>query len=131
MQRFTELRVWQRSHRLTLTIYELTQGFPESERFTLVPQVRRAAISICSNIAEGAKRNSEGEYARFLNIAEGSIAETESLLRLSKDLRFGDGGTVDALIAEAEEISRMTAALRGTVEAKMARDQASRGGRGR
>jgi four helix bundle protein len=129
MQRFTELRVWQRSHRLTLTIYELTQSFPERERFALVPQVRRAAISICSNIAEGAKRLSDGEYARFLNIAEGSIAETESLFAAIEGPAIRRRRGCRRVDRRGEEISRMTAALRASVEAKMAREHPSRRGR--
>jgi four helix bundle protein len=81
-----------------------------------VSQARRAVVSVSSNIAEGAKRESGPDYARFLNIAEGSLAETESLLRLSRDLHFANSGAVDRLVAEAEEISRMLNALRRSVE---------------
>src|SRR5439155_650055 len=88
MQRFTDLLVWQRSHKLVLEVYRLTVGFPPDERFGLVSQLRRAAASVPTNIAEGSKRQSNPEYARFLNVAEGSLAETEYLLMLSKDLGF-------------------------------------------
>jgi four helix bundle protein len=77
MQRFTDLKVWQRSHGLTLEIYKLSKPFPGDERFGLVSQMRRAAASVPTNIAEGSKRLSNPEYAHFLNIAEGSLAETE------------------------------------------------------
>ena len=116
MQRFTELRVWQRSHHLALHVYRLTNSFPRQERFGIVAQIRRAAVSTPSNVAEGAKRRSNVDYARFLNIAEGSLAETEALLRLSKDLGFGDATRIDELVAESEEIARMVNALRATVE---------------
>jgi len=117
MQRFTELRVWQRSHQLTLDIYRQTRMFPIEERFGIVSQMRRAAVSVTSNIAEGAKRASNQDYARLLNIAEGSLAETESLLRLATDLDFGRRETLLTLILEADEISRMVYALRISVEA--------------
>jgi four helix bundle protein len=117
MQRFTELRVWQRSHQLALDIYRQTRTFPIEERFGIVSQMRRAAVSVTSNIAEGAKRASNQDYARLLNIAEGSLAETESLLRLASDLDFGRRETLQTLILEADEISRMVYALRISVEA--------------
>jgi four helix bundle protein len=117
MQRFNELRVWQRSHRLALDIYRHTRAFPIEERFGIVSQMRRAVVSVSSNIAEGAKRSSNHDYARLLNIAEGSLAETESLLRLAQDLDFGRRDTLEPLIVEADEISRMVYALRLAVEA--------------
>jgi four helix bundle protein len=108
--------VWQRSHQLALAIYRLTRSFPREERFTLVAQLRRAVISIGCNIAEGAKRRSDVDYARFVNMAEGSLAETESLLRLSRDLDFGERQVVDSSILECEEISRMLNAFREAIE---------------
>ena len=116
MQRFTELRVWQRSHALALDVYRITATFPEAEKFGVSSQVRRAAVSIASNIAEGAKRQSRREYVRFLNVAEGSLAETESLLRLSRDLGFADEAVVGELVKEAEDISRMLHGFRQAVE---------------
>ena len=88
MQRFTDLKVWQRSHQLTLEVYRLTTGFPSEERFGLVSQLRRAAASAPTNIAEGSKRQSNSEYSRFLNIAEGSLVETEYLLMLCRDVGY-------------------------------------------
>lgn len=75
MQRFTDLLLWQRSHALTLEIYRLTTAFPNGERFGLISQMRRAALSVPTNIAEGSKRVGKSDFARFLNIAEGSLAE--------------------------------------------------------
>ena len=123
MQRFTKLLVWQRSHQLAPDIYQQTRAFPSEERFGLTSQMRRAAVSVASNIAEGAKRRSNADYARLLNIAEGSLAETESLLRLAKDLRFGRSEALHTLIAEADEISRMVYALRASVEADAERQK--------
>jgi len=119
MQRFTELRVWQRSHALALDVYRLTATFPAAERFGIISQVRRAVVSIASNIAEGAKRQSRREYVRFLNVAEGSLAETEPLLRLSRDLGFADDAVVGELIKEAEDISRMLHGFRQAVERRV------------
>jgi four helix bundle protein len=119
MQRFTELRVWQRSHAFALDVYRITATFPDGERFGIVSQVRRAGVSIASNIAEGAKRQSRREYVRFLNVAEGSLAEAESLLRLSRDLGFADDAVVGELIKEAEEIARMLHGFREAVERRV------------
>ena len=88
MQRFTDLKAWQRSHALVLEIYRLSSGFPPAERFGLTCQLRRAAASVPTNIAEGSKLRGNQEYARFLNIAEGSLAETEYLMVLSRDLGY-------------------------------------------
>ncbi|MGA2609987.1 MAG: four helix bundle protein [Terriglobia bacterium] len=115
MQRFTELKVWQRSHKLTLEAYRLTASFPSAERFGLISQLRRAAASIPTNIAEGSKRQSNQEYARFLNIAEGSLAETEYLVMLSRDLGFLARDSSDELLKEITEIARMLNALKRKV----------------
>ena len=121
MQRFTELKIWQRSHQLALDIYKLTSSFPRSELFGIVSQTRRAVVSVSSNIAEGAKRQSQGDYARFLNVAEASLAETESLLRPARDLDFASASIADPLIDEAEQVSRMINGMRDSVKAARAR----------
>jgi len=116
MQRFTDLLVWQRSHKLVLEVYRLTVGLPPEERFGLASQLRRAAASVPTNIAEGSKRQSNPEYARFLNVAEGSLAETEYLLMLSKDLGFLLPEACASPLSEISEIARMLNALRLKVE---------------
>jgi len=116
MMPFRSLKVWQRSHALTLEIYELSAKFPADERFGLVTQLRRAAISVPTNIAEGAKRQRKQDYARFLNISESSLAETGYLLFLGRDLGFSDPGITESLLTEIDEISRMLHALRKKVE---------------
>lgn len=116
MQRFTEIKVWQRSHALVLRLYGLSERFPQEERFGLVSQLRRAAVSVPTNIAEGAKRRTSQDYARFLNLAEASLAETEYLLLLSRDLGYLTPGDAELLLAETSEISRMLYALRTKVE---------------
>jgi four helix bundle protein len=115
MQRFTDLKVWQRSHQLTLEVYRLTAGFPAAERFGLVSQLRRAAASVPTNIAEGSKRQSNQEYSRFLNIAEGSLVETEYLLMLSRDLGYLARNSCDVMLNEVGEIARMLSGLRTKV----------------
>ena len=117
MQRFTELKVWQRSHALALSIYRLTQRFPAEERFGLVSQLRRAAVSVSTHIAEGSRRSRPLDYARFLNVAEGSVGEVESLLLLGRDLQFASADGVQPLLDETEEIFAMLYALRQRVEA--------------
>ena len=82
MQHFTRLEVWKRGHALVLAVYRLTDAFPKEERFGLTAQLRRAAASVPTNIAEGAKRRTNTEFARFLNIAEGSLSEVEYLFML-------------------------------------------------
>ncbi|HET7841683.1 MAG TPA: four helix bundle protein [Terriglobia bacterium] len=94
----------------------LTQSFPSKERYGLVAQLRRAMLSVPTNIAEGSKRQSRQEYARFLNIAEGSLAESEYLLMVSRDLKYASQEQVQPLLAEADEVSRMLSRLRATVE---------------
>jgi len=85
---FRKLLVWQRSHQLVLLIYKLTATYPTSELFGLTLQMRRAVISVPANIAEGYAAGGIGQFARFLNIAQGSLAEVEYYLILSQDLNY-------------------------------------------
>jgi four helix bundle protein len=112
VQRFTELRVWQRSHALVLQVYRLTKTFPPEERYGLTSQLRRSTLSVPTNIAEGSKRLTNTEYARFLNIAEGSLAETEYLLMVSRDLGYLPQTATRPLLTEADEIAKMLNSLR-------------------
>jgi four helix bundle protein len=116
MQPFTELKVWQRSHALVLKLYPLTLAFPSDERFGLTSQLRRAVTSVPTNIAEGSKRRNRQDFARFLNIAEGSLAEVEYLLMLSRDLGYVGEEPVREPMAEAREIASMLYAFRSKVE---------------
>ena len=117
MQHFTELKVWRRSHELVLEVYRLSHRFPDDERFGVTSQLRRAAASVPSNIAEGSKRRHPRDYARFLNIAEASLSETEYLLILCNDLGYVAQETGEPLRREVDEISRMLNTLRQKVEA--------------
>ena len=90
-----------------LQVYRLTKSFPSEERFGLTSQLRRAVLSVATNIAEGSKRQTNPEYARFLNIAEGSLAETEYLLMVSRDLGYLPAAITKPILAEAAEIAKM------------------------
>jgi four helix bundle protein len=118
MQRFTELKVWQRSHSLVLSVYRMTTGFPQNERYGLISQVRRSALSVPTNIAEGSKRLTSHEYARFLNMAEASLAETEYLLLVSRDLEYIASAAVNVCFSDVAELASMLHGLRKKVEAK-------------
>jgi len=116
MQRFTDLKVWQRGHSLALAVYRLSLGFPVTERYGLLSQLRRAAVSIPTNIAEGSKRTGRQDYARFLNIAEGSLSETEYLLMLSRDLGYIPAPQAYVVLKDVSELARMLHGLRESVE---------------
>jgi four helix bundle protein len=116
MQRFAELKVWQRGHALVLEVYRLSVGFPKTERYGLFSQLRRAVLSVPTNIAEGSKRRGNHEYAHFLNIAEGSLAETEYLLMGSRDLSYITASQAAATLNNIAELARMLHGLRGKVE---------------
>ncbi len=114
MQRFTELKVWQRAHALVLEIYRVSAAFPPDERFGVTSQLRRAATSIPTNIAEGSRRQGPQEYSRFLNIAQSSAAETEYLLILSRDL-----GSMDCARRSTGPESQARSASRKTLDSKL------------
>ncbi|MFQ6082662.1 MAG: four helix bundle protein [Candidatus Aminicenantia bacterium] len=106
MKTFQDLKVWQKSHQLVLEIYKITKQFPQEEKFGLVTQMRRSAISIAANIAEGFKRKSDKEYSHFLNMAESSLEETKYYEILSKDLGYITQEKYQHLIDISEETGR-------------------------
>ena len=116
MQRFTQIKTWERSHAFALAIYQESRKFPRHEQFGITSQLRRAAVSVPCNIAEGSKRRSRPDFVRFLNIAEASIAEVEALLMICKDLGYLAPARATQLLEEADTIARMASALRQTVE---------------
>jgi four helix bundle protein len=116
VQRFTDLKVWQRSHALVLDVYRLTSLCPTEERYGLSAQLRRAILSVPTNIAEGSKREGRQDYARFLNIAEGSLAEAEYLLMVAKDLGYLLPEAISPAMSEIREIAGMLHGLRMKVE---------------
>ncbi len=111
MKDYRELKAWQRSHALTLAIYELTKRFPKDEMFGLTGQMRRAAASIPANIAEGCGRDGDAELKRFLNITLGSACELDYFIQLSNDLGHIDGTTARRFAADAMEVRRMLGAF--------------------
>lgn len=116
MQHYSKLRVWERSHRLVLELYQVTQAFPVAERYGLTSQLRRAAVSVPTNIAEGSKRTSHKDFAHFLNIAEGSLAETEYLILVSRDLGLIPAPLASKQLSEVAELLRMLHGLRVTIQ---------------
>ncbi|MBR5639332.1 MAG: four helix bundle protein [Muribaculaceae bacterium] len=111
-----ELSVWKKSIQLVKEIYLTTQSFPSEERFGIVNQMRRAAVSIPSNIAEGYGRKFEKERSRFLNIALGSASELETQVIISGELSFVDEDAYKTLINLTMEVIRMLASLIKTME---------------
>ena len=107
MRDFRELAVWKRSHQLTIEIYKATQNFPREEVFGQVSQIRRAAASIPTNIAEGCGRQTKAEFANFLNIALGSASEVEYEILLAKDTGFFTEEQYECLTKEIKEIRSM------------------------
>jgi len=115
---YKDLQVWQKGMALAKQIYQMTQAFPSEEKFGLVSQMRRAAVSVPSNIAEGQARNTTGEFVQFLSHAEGSLAELDTQVRLSVTLGFcrqPDGESVSASITE---LQKMLKSLRGKLAAR-------------
>lgn len=111
MRNFNDLQVWERSHQLTLALYRVTEGFPKNEMFGLISQIRRAAASVPTNLAEGCGRWGDGDMGRFLQIAMGSASELDYLLRLGKDLGYFQLAAYQQLAADLSEIRRMLTAL--------------------
>jgi four helix bundle protein len=101
---FRDLVVWQKAHALVLGVYRYTESFPKREKYGLAHQLRRAAVSIPANIAEGFAKRSQAEKARFLNIAEGSVEECRYYLILSQDLGYGQS---ESLMSALEETSKL------------------------
>jgi four helix bundle protein len=104
---FRDLLVWRKAHEFVLAVYAFTAGFPKQETYSLSLQMRRAAISIPANIAEGFRRRGKAEKARYMNIAEGSLEESRYYLILAQDLGYGD---TEKLNSALEEVSRLLSA---------------------
>jgi four helix bundle protein len=115
---YEDLIVWQKSITFVKETYRLTQGLPLEEKFGLISQMRRAAVSIPSNIAEGHARHTTSEYIRFISIAEGSLAELKTQLIISIELEFCKKEEVENLLKLGEEIRKMLNALRRSLANK-------------
>ena len=116
MFNFEKLEVWNEAIAFADTIYTLTKAFPEDERFGLTNQMRRAAVSISSNIAEGSSRSSRADFARFIEIATGSVFEVVSQVTVSKRQGFLTDEAYVQVYAAAEKQSRMLSGLRRSLE---------------
>lgn len=115
---FKDLIVWQKAYDLVRLVYKSTKDFPTEERFGLVSQIRRAAISLPSNIAEGYARRYLRQYIQFLCVSYGSGAELETQLMLAKDLGYLEDGEFIEIMAKYNEVERMLAALIRSLEQK-------------
>ena len=111
MKDFHELKVWQKAHELTLSVYRVTAAFPREERYGLTSQLRRASASIAANLAEGCGRSGDAEFARFCSMAMGSASELEYHLLLAKDLKLIKPPDYDELAPRTTELKRMLTAL--------------------
>jgi four helix bundle protein len=111
-----ELQAWQESRKLVSTIYRITQGFPKEEMFGLTAQMRRASVSIPSNIAEGVARTGSREYAQFLNVARGSVSELETQLFIACDLGYI---SIDhPVLATLRHVSKLVTALHKAIKGR-------------
>jgi four helix bundle protein len=111
MRDFRELVAWQKSRQLVCCVYELTESYPSHERFGLTVQTRRAAISISANLAEGCGRRGSREFARFVDIALGSLYEVESHLYLAIDLGFTDAKAATEALMMVGNLRRLSVRL--------------------
>ena len=111
MQDFRELKIWHKSHALTLAVYRATKDFPREERYGLTSHMRRAGVSTPANIAEGCGRGGGADMARHLQIAAGSASELEYLLILARDLTLLDAGTAETSISDVIEVKRVLTSL--------------------
>jgi len=110
---FEDLIVWQKAHTWVLAAYRFSDAFPQKEVYALTSQLRRAAVSIPANIAEGFKKAGVADKRRFMNIAQGSLEECRYYLILSRDLGYGD---VSQLLPQLEEVSRLLDAYTRAIE---------------
>lgn len=116
MHKFKELEIWKRSKLFCSEIYSITSKFPESEKFGLTNQLRRASVSIPSNIAEGSSRSSNKDFSRFLQITLGSAYEIETQLLIANDLNFITNSELEDTISELQEIIKMVSKFKSTLK---------------
>ena len=111
----TGLKLWNKAINLATKVYVLTASFPREEKYGLTSQIRRSAVSISSNIAEGAGRNTDNEFCHFLGISNGSSYELQSQLIISKNLGLANQNTVEGLLDEIDQLQKMNYALQKTL----------------
>jgi four helix bundle protein len=110
-QSFRDLQVWQRAIQLTVAVYRMTRDFPHEELYGLTSQIRRSAVSVASNIAEGQGRLTSGEFRQFLGIARGSNFELQTQLEISRALGIGNPKLLDCAESLSHEVGKMLYAL--------------------
>jgi four helix bundle protein len=115
---YRDLAVWKRAMKLAKTTYRVTSRFPSEERFGLTNQIRRAAVSIPSNLAEGHARSGAAEFGRFISISMGSVAELETQMILAGELEYVGSETTEAILEELDEIGKMLRGLARSIQAR-------------
>ncbi len=123
MFNFEKLTVWQKSIDYADQIFSLTKSFPQDERFGLTSQLRRAAVSVSSNIAEGSSRSSNNDFSRFIEITYGSLMETISQAKIASRQGLVDSDEYDELYLSGEEIARMLSGLRASLKSREGREK--------
>lgn len=116
LKAFRKLIVWQRAHELTLMIYKMSEKFPKHELFGLTSQIRRSAVSVEANIAEGYALGTGPNYLRHLNISIGSLAETESHIEIAHDLNYLSDADYVKLTEKAREVGYLLSRLKSSIE---------------
>jgi four helix bundle protein len=116
MRKYKDLKIWTRSMKLVTLIYEESRNLPDNEKYGLTSQIRRSAVSIPSNIAEGCSRSSNKELVRFLEISLGSAFELETQLLITVETGMLSSQKVESIIVELNEIQRMISAFRSSIK---------------
>jgi four helix bundle protein len=122
---YRDLLAWQKAMALVKSVYEVTREFPRTERFTLTDQVRRAAISVPSNVAEGQARRSPREFAHYVRLALGSLAELDTQLVIARELGYVNGSASEAVEAQVVEVRKMLNGLLSSLRLKSGGQPAS------
>ena len=119
MHNFKELVIWKNAIKVTMGVYKLTESFPKAEMYGLTSQMRRAAISVASNIAEGSGRGSNSDFSRFLDMAKGSAFELETQLIIAKQLGHVQEGQCTPIESQIIEIEKMITGLQKTLKSRL------------
>jgi four helix bundle protein len=114
-KRFTDLIVWRKAHSFVLSVYHLSKNFPNNETYGLTSQLRRAAVSIPANIAEGFKKSGSADKIRFMNIAQGSLEESRYYLILTNDLGYAN---TEGLLLQLDEVGKILSAYAKAIKSK-------------
>ena len=122
IERFEDLVVWRKARVLAVTIYRTTETFPKHELFGMTSQLRRAAVSMVANIAEGSSRRTSGAFANHLDIAIGSGAELRALLLIAEDIGYIEGSANRPLLDQANEVTKMLQSLHASIRHKINND---------